>query len=136
MSQMNNTTISKAGQITIREGKKGIEFWAFNHEHKKSLCVGTLSGSVYEKTAPILQKPEPSFCLPQSELTMIEQAGGQFIRFIARGHVGTYAISLQDFKLHGEQYFNAGYGKQIRVSLTKFSYSPKSQREILLSITR
>jgi len=125
MSLSQDTTFLRAGKIQIREGKKGREFFAFNHEHKKSLHIGTLSGATYEKTAPILNKPEPSFCLPQSELTAIEQAGGQFIRFIARGSVGTYAISLDDFKRHGEKYFNAGYGYQIRVPLTKFAYSPR-----------
>lgn len=125
MSQSDNTIISQAGKITVREGKKGIEFYAFNHEHKKSLHVGTLSGQVYEKTAPILRQPEPSFCLPMSELAAIEQQGGQFIRFIARGTVGTYAISLQDFKLYGERYFARGYGYQTRVPLTRFAYSPK-----------
>lgn len=123
MSQWNDNT--KAGEITTREGKRGIEFLAFNHEHKKLLCIGTLSGMTYEKTAPILQKPEPSFCLPTSELAAIEREGGQFIRFIGRGRPGTFSISLEDFKLHGEKYFNASYGYQVRVPLSKFAYSAK-----------
>jgi hypothetical protein len=122
---MKDTTFLKAGQIQVREGKRGLEFFAFNHQHKKPLCIGTLSGLTYEKTAPMLHKPEPSFCLPTSELAAIEQAGGQFIRFIARGSVGTYAISLEDFKRHAEKYFNASYGYQLRVPVVKFSYSPK-----------
>jgi hypothetical protein len=125
MSYSNSTTITQAGKITVIEGKKGIEFYAFNHEHQKRLHVGTLSGAVYEKTAPILRQPEPSFCLPGSELAAIEEAGGRFIRFIARGTVGTYAISLADFKLHGERYFARGYGYQTRVPLTRFEYSPR-----------
>jgi hypothetical protein len=123
-----DTTFHKAGQIQVREGKKGIEFYAFNFQHKKSLHIGTLIGATYEKTAPILQKPEPSFCSPQAELAAIEQAGGQFIRFIGRGRPGTFAISLEDFKLHGEPYLNPGYGPQIRVSLRHFAYSVKVGR--------
>jgi hypothetical protein len=125
MSQSNSTTITQAGKITVTEGMKGLQLYAFNHERKKQLHIGTLAGVVYEKTAPILNKPEPSFCLPQSELAAIEEAGGQFIRFIARGTVGTYAISVQDFRLHGEKYFNAGYGPQIRVPLAKFAFTSK-----------
>jgi hypothetical protein len=122
MSEYN--TINQAGKIILKQGKKGIEFWAFNHERKKDLCIGTLSGQVYEKTVPILRQPEPSFCLPLSELAAIEQEGGQFLRFIARGEVsGTYVISLDDFKLHGERYFARGYGYQTRVPLTKFQHS-------------
>ena len=129
MPRSNSNTNTQAGKITVREGRKGIEFYAFNHQRRKQLHIGTLAGSVYEKTAPILEKPEPSFCLPQSELAAIEQEGGQFIRFIARGAVGTFAISLEDFKLHGERYFNPGYGPQIRVPLTRFpSHTPKVQK--------
>jgi hypothetical protein len=122
---MKDTTFLRAGEIQVREGKRGLEFFAFNHEHKKPLCIGTLSGLTYEKTAPMLQKPEPSFCLPTSELAAIEKADGQFIRFIARGSVGTYAISVDDFKRHSETYFNAAYGYQLRVPVVKFSFSPK-----------
>jgi hypothetical protein len=129
---MKDNTFSKAGKIEIREGKKGLEFYAFNHEHKKPLHIGTLSGIVYEKTVPILQKPEPSFCLPTSELAAVEQAGGQFIRFIGRGRPGTFSISLEDFKSHGQSYFNAGYGKQVRVALTKFAYSSKVGKRNLI----
>lgn len=120
-----DTTFYKAGDIQVREGKKGIEFFAFNHQHGKPLHIGTLSGATYEKTAPILQKPEPSFCLPQSELAALEQAGGQFIRFIGRGRSGTFAISVSDFKLHAEPYYNRAYGYQWRVKLSAFSYCAK-----------
>jgi hypothetical protein len=126
MSQLNS--ITKAGQITTEQSGGKVKFFAFNHERGKPLHIGSLVGVVYEKTAPILNKPVPSFCLPQSELAAIEQAGGQFIRFIARGAVGTYAISLDDFKLHGESYFNAGYGLQVRVPLAKFSSVPKTAK--------
>jgi hypothetical protein len=125
MSLSQDTTFLRAGEIQIREGKKGKEFFAFNHEHKKPLHIGTLSGATYEKTAPMLRKPEPSFCLPSSELSAVERAGGLFIRFIARGSVGTYATSLEDFKRHGEKYFNASYGSQVRLALKFFQYSPK-----------
>lgn len=126
MSRLDDTTtFTKTGEIRLEESKGKVKFFAFNHEHKKSLHVGSLIGVTYEKTAPMLRKPEPSFCLPSSELAAIEQAGGQFIRFIARGSVGTYAISLEDFKRHGERYFNAGYGYQVRVPVVKFAYSAK-----------
>jgi hypothetical protein len=123
MSQLQDTL--KAGSIQVQEGKKGLEFFAFNHERGKPLHVGTLSGLTYEKTAPLLRKPEPSFCLPTSELAAIEHYGGQFIRFVARGSIGTYAISLEDYKRHAEKYYNAAYGYQMRCSLKWLSYSPK-----------
>src|SRR5215217_8873732 len=113
----------QAGKIQVKEGKKGIEIYAYNHEHGRPLHVGTLIGRTYEKTAPILQKPEPSFCLPQSELGAVIEQGGEFIRFIGRGRPGTYAISVTDFQRHGEPYFNQSYGPQIRVALTQFSYT-------------
>jgi hypothetical protein len=122
---MEDTTFYKTGTIQTRQGRKGVEFWAYNHQHEKPLHVGTLSGAVYEKTAPILHKPEPSFCLPLSELAAVEEAAGRFIRFIGRGRPGTFSISVEDFKLHGEKYFNASYGYQIRVALKWFAYTSK-----------
>jgi hypothetical protein len=125
-----DTTYSKAGKIEVKQGKKGTEFYAFNHQHGKPLHIGTLCGRTYEKTAPILQKPEPSFCLPQSELGAVIEHGAEFIRFIGRGRPGTFCISVQDFQRHGEPYFNQSYGPQIRVSLTcpKLQHSLKVQK--------
>jgi hypothetical protein len=123
-----NNQFIKAGEIEVREGKKGIEFYAFNFQHGKPLHIGTLIGRTYEKTAPVLQKPEPSFSLPQSELGAAIEQGAEFIRFIGRGRPGTFSISVTDFQSHGEPYFNQAYGPQVRVSLTRFSYTPKVQK--------
>lgn len=129
MSRTNDTTdFYKAGQIQTREGKKGVEVLAYNFQHGKPLHIGTLIGSVYEKTAPILHKPEPSFALPKSELGAVIEQGAAYIRFIGRGMPGTYSISVDDFQLHGIPYFNRSYGNQIRVSLRRFEYSPKVQK--------
>jgi hypothetical protein len=124
-SNTNLSNLKTAGKIMIREGRKGLEFYAFNHQHRKQLHIGTLSGAVYEKTAPILEKPEPSFSLPQSELGAAIEQGAGFIRFIGRGRPGTFSISVQDFQKYGQPYFNQSYGPQVRVSLTKFAYSPR-----------
>jgi hypothetical protein len=128
MSDLQDTTFHKAGQIQVREGKKGTEFYAFNFQHKKPLHIGTLIGSVYEKTAPILHKPEPSFSLPKSELGAAIAQGAAFIRFIARGAFGTYSISVEDYERYGEPYYNAAYGPQIRVPLTKFQRIAKVEK--------
>lgn len=125
MSRSKDNTFQKAGQISVQEGKKGLEFFAFNHQHGEPLHIGTLSGSTYEKTAPILNKPEPSFCLPHSELAAVEQAGGRFIRFIGRGRPGTFAISLADFRRLAVPYHNPAYGEQWRVPLGMFQRTDK-----------
>jgi len=127
MPLSNYSTNAQAGKIQIKEGKKGIEFYAFNFQHGKSLHIGTLIGRIYEKTAPILQKPEPSFSLPQSELGAAIEQGAEFIRFIARGAVGTYAISVTDFKQQARPYFNQSYGPQMRISLTNPNLSHTSK---------
>jgi hypothetical protein len=125
LTNSNNTTNARAGKITVKEGRKGIEFYAFNFQHGKPLHIGTLIGRTYEKTAPILQKPEPSFSLPQSELGAAIEQGAEFIRFIARGAIGTYAISVTDFQLFAQPYYNQAYGPQMRVSLGNFSHTSK-----------
>src|SRR5689334_9656727 len=50
MSKNKDTAIHKnmqGGKIAVREGKKGIEFYAFNFQHGKPLHIGTLIGRTY-----------------------------------------------------------------------------------------
>lgn len=110
---MEDTT--KAGNIEVRQGKRGIEFHTFNHERGGVRHIGTLAGVTYEKQAQILQKPERSFALTDSELKAVEENGGEFIRIVCQG--ATYSISLEDFKNHGEKFFNPSYGQQTRTAL-------------------
>lgn len=122
---MNNTTI-KAGEIQVKESKRGVEFHAFNFQRQRMIHIGTLSGQTYEKgNCVILRQPEPSICLPQSEYGAAVEAGALFLRCIPPDKSATYAISLRDFKQHAEAYYNAGYGPQWRVSLVHFSHTSK-----------
>ena len=105
-------------QIEIKQGKKGIELWAYNCEREKLLHIGSIEGAVYEKQANILQNPKPSFCLTVGELAAILEHGATFLRVACRGR--KYAISLQDFQNHGKQYASAWYGAQIRCELVHF----------------
>ena len=125
LTNSNNITIVKAGEIQIKETKRGIEFHAFNFQRQRMIHIGTLSGQIYEKVAPILRQPEPSFSLPQSEFGEVVEMGAGFIRIVTPDKSGTYAISVPDFKLHAEAYYNASYGPQWRVPLGKFSHVAK-----------
>lgn len=128
MSQDNYSTFSpgtKAGKITLKETKRGIEFHSFNLQRQRMIHIGTLSGEVYEKVAVILRQPEPSFALTQAELGAVLDTGAGFIRIITPEKDKTYSISVRDFQLHKEAYRNLGYGDQWRVSLGKFSQIDK-----------
>jgi hypothetical protein len=111
----------KAGEIIVKESKRGTEFHAFNFQRGDLLHIGTLSGQVYEKVAVILRQPEPSFALTQAEFGKVQEAGARFIRIITPEKTTTYAISLEDFQRFKEAYHNAAYGPQWRVSLVHFS---------------
>jgi hypothetical protein len=125
MSQLQDTTIHKAGEIEVRQTRKGYGFYAFNHTHKKILCIGTIAGATYEKEAQVLQKPELSFCLPVAELNAVKAYDAQYIRIIPSNKSATYAISVTDFERFGEPFYNAFYGKQIRCALRYFQRSAK-----------
>ena len=119
---------NKAGEIqTIaRQGK--ITLQAYNHERGQYLDIGSIVESVYEKgNAAILQLPEPSFTLSQSEFGAACDLGAEFLRLITREKV-TYSISLADFDQFKEPYFNGWYGPQWRVSLSKFASVGNSKK--------
>jgi hypothetical protein len=121
MSQTDNTIILKAGEIKVKETKRGFEFWSFNFQRQRMLHIGTLKGRTYEKVVTILRQPEPSISLPQSEYGAAVEWGAMFLRAIPSDHSATYAISLRDFKANAVEYYNAFYGPQWRVPLTEFS---------------
>jgi hypothetical protein len=135
MSQSKYSTFGtnvKAGEIKARQGKRGLEIWAFSRERGQALHVGTIIDQLYEKIQPVLKKPEPSFSLTQSEFAAVLEAGAAFIRIITSARDATYSISVQDFARFGKKYFNQFYGPQLRVSLDHFSpsneVSPRSAR--------
>jgi hypothetical protein len=120
-NDMSNFTINTlAGNISTEATKRGLKFFSFNHERRKYLHIGTLIGATYEKSSAVLRSPEPSLCVSESEFGAVQEAGGQFIRFIV-GRSHTYSISVLDFARQAEKYFSAGYGDQLRVKLTAFS---------------
>jgi hypothetical protein len=126
MSRFDNNTVLKAGEIQVRETRRGIEFHAWNHERQRLIHVGTLLGQVYEKgNCTILRQPEPSICLPQSEYGAAVEVGAVYLRCIPPDKSGMYAISLEDFKQHAEPYHNISYGPQWRGSLRFFQFSSK-----------
>ena len=108
------------GQISVKPNKRGIEFHTFNHERRRMLHIGTLRGSVYEKVAAILYKPEPSFALTLCEYNAAVENGAEFIRIIPQDHAATYSISIEDFKQLATPYSNPFYGDQSRVALRHF----------------
>jgi hypothetical protein len=122
--QLQDTTL--AGNIQVRPGERGVEFHSWNHQRERMLHVGTLSGVTYEKQAQILQRPEPSFALCESELHAIEENRGEFIRIVSGG--STYSISLEDFKRYAVPYFNPSYGPQLRASLRYWVYVAKKAK--------
>ncbi len=125
MSQSNSTTIAKAGEIVIKETRRGIEFHAFNEQRKRVLHVGTLIGRTYEKVQPILMKPEPSFSLTQAEYSAVLSSGAEFVRIVLPDKRGSYAIDVQSFGRYGEKYFNVFYGPQLRVPLIRFAFTSR-----------
>ena len=129
VSQYENQLVKKAGEVTISESKKGrIKFYAYNHQQGRRLHIGTLSGAVYEKVAPVLRQPEPSFSLTLSELGAVEQTGAEFIRVVLPDKSATYSISARDFRRFAEAYYHAGYGPQMRCALTHFSHVAAVQK--------
>ena len=105
-----------------------MTFQAYNHERNKYLDIGTLSGSVYEKgNAAILQLPEPSFTLSQSEYGAALELGAKFLRLVTREKV-TYSIELSRFGQFKEPYFNGWYGPQWRVPLSKFASTGQARK--------
>lgn len=114
----NNNTL--AGKIEIKAIKRGLAFYAFNHQFQKWIHVGTKVSQVYEKCTAILHSPEPSISLAQSELAAVVDSGAVYIRFIPGDKSRTYSISVIDFQQHGIPYHNPHYGPQWRVPLTAF----------------
>ena len=126
MSQIYDSTKQiKAGEIILKETKRGLEFHAFNFQRQRLLHVGTVIGATYEKVAPVLRQPEPSFSLPQSELAAVEECGAEFIRIVLPDKSMTYSIAVKDFRRHGEAYYNAHYGPQVRCALGAFQHTTK-----------
>ena len=121
-------TIVKAGEIQVKDSKRGLEFHAFNWQRQRMLHIGTLKGQTYEKVAVILRQPEPSFALTQSEYGALVDQGAGFIRIVTPDKDRTYSISVQDFKRHAEAYYNAAYGGQWRCSLNHFASIAKVGR--------
>jgi hypothetical protein len=115
------TNYVKAGAITTKETRKGLELFSNSFERRKPVSIGTLSGKVYEKVSSIYRK-ENTFNLLPAELTQIKDAGGEFIRIVMPDKSATFTISVQDFERHAKEIFMPPYGKQLACSLSKFQY--------------
>jgi hypothetical protein len=126
MSRKHNTIV-RAGEILVKKTRQGVQFHAYNHEHNKFLCIGSVIGQVFEKVAPILRLPEPSICVSESEFAAALEAGALYLCVLPRGG-GTYGISLADFRKHAKPYYNPSYGPQYRCSLEFFEYSFETRK--------
>jgi hypothetical protein len=116
-------TLLKAGEISLKQTKRGLEFHAWNHERQRLIHVGTLRGVTYEKgNCTLLRQPQLSICLPQSEYGAVVEAGAEFFRAISPDKSAKYTISVAGFKEHAEAYYNRGYGPQWRCPVQFFSY--------------
>ena len=124
MSERNYTT--KAGTITTRPGKRGLEFSSYNIQRQRMIHIGTLISKVYEKSATILRK-ENALTLTTAEVTTIQDNGGGFVRFVV-GRSATYSISVPDFLSHSKPYYNPGYGQQLACELKYLQFSNTYQK--------
>lgn len=133
MSQLQDTTVSKFGEIRYEQHRGKIKVFSQNRERGGEVHIGTLLGTTFEKEANVLERPEPSFTLSPNELQVIGSCGAQILKVIPKNRPGTYSISLADFKAHAEPYRNAYYGFQHRCSLRYFQHSEKvSKRNPIL----
>ena len=112
-------------KIQVKQSKRGTELHSYNHERRRYLHVGTISGDVYEKgNVSILEKPELSICLLPDELDQAEHNGALFLRCLVRGdEPATFSISLADFRKYAKPYSNTWYGSQLRCVTSKFAFS-------------
>lgn len=123
----NNTILgvhnTEWGDVYTKETKRGLEFFAYNRERGRSIHIGTLKGTTYEKgRVSILLKPERSIALKPEEYQAAVDAGG--VVFRAQTTDGeTYTIMFEDFHRLKIEYFNPTYGKQWRVALSYFQRS-------------
>jgi len=118
-----NVSISEWGDVYTKEAKRGLEFYAFNRERGRSLHIGTLKGTTYEKgRVSILLKPERSIALKPEEYQAATEAGGVVFR-VQTTDGETYVIMFDDFNRLKDEYYNPTYGKQWRVALHYFQRS-------------
>lgn len=121
MSQ--NKYITEWGDVYTKETKRGLEFHAYNRERGRSIHIGTMKGTTYEKgRVSILEKPEPSIALKPDECKAAVDAGATVFRAQTKDG-DTYVIGLDDFNRLKVEYFNPTYGTQWRVPLCYFQRS-------------
>ncbi|MBN1451138.1 MAG: hypothetical protein JW963_09005 [Anaerolineales bacterium] len=119
---------TKAGEIRAVSRPGKVTLQAYNHERGQYLDIGSIQGNVYEKgNASILQLPEPSFTLSQSEYGAVCDLGAEFVRMVTREKI-TYSIELSRFDQFKQPYFNGWYGPQWRVSLSQFASTGNSKK--------
>jgi hypothetical protein len=127
MSQLNITTITKAGEIQVRETKRGKAFWGWNWQRQKMVYFGTFDGQTFEKEANLYRKFDTFNCT-QSEYGKLQEVGAGFIRIQPKDTPGTYSISLQDFDKHKIPVHDPGYGPQWGVERRYWSFTPKREK--------
>ena len=123
-NQQDNTKIRssqidlKPGEVKIVELAERTLFYAYNFEKDDVIQFGSTIGTVFEKPAPMLQYPEPSFCILPTELEAIKYSGAKYIRILSQGK--TFCISVRDFEAHAVDYDHKNYGHQHRVPIKFF----------------
>lgn len=126
----NSNSNLQAGQILLKDFGGVIQVHAFNFERQMTVHIGTIRqtsrGVIYEKAAPVLMKPEPSFCFTTAEFSAVLSSGVEFIHVVPPGKLGTYSIDVERFSKLGTPYFNGIYGDQKKVPLSAFSYVGKT----------
>jgi hypothetical protein len=131
MSQSNNSTNLKAGQISVEAKRGRVKFFAYNLQRGKPVHVGTKSGNVYEKVQPIFRQRQ-SFNLTRTEYAAILEAGASFINIVLPDKTAMYSIGVERFARYAQPYDHPDYGGQLACPLKYFSpsseVSPRNAR--------
>jgi len=110
--------IPKAGEIYKEHTRKGIVYFAYNHQQGRvpKWGIGTLTpGGVYEKKANIF-KNKNGLSLTQCEYGELLNDGARVIRFDVAGK-GKYSIDVDRFERFKEQHFDPAYGPQWMINV-------------------
>jgi len=128
-----NTSITKSGDVYKERSKRGITYFAFNHEQGRvpKRGIGTLTaGGVYEKKAAIYRNKN-GLSLSQSEYGAILADGARVIRWDVPG-VGKFAIDVDRFERFKEPLYDPRYGPQWLINLSYCSKGKNGTRNPII----
>ena len=114
----------KAGQVEVREGKRGKEFWAYNLERGECVNIGTARNQVYETAKPIFQQRQ-TLNLTEAEFSAVLATGVRFINIVVNKSK-TFSIEVERFARYAKPYDHPRYGRQMACQLKYFSFSNKT----------